>query len=115
MCAFAVAGPLGIGREHTIVGYKLRVLKKLCFSLLIFSLLLGKEKGNKRDDISRRTFREFDGLCEGSPKMEGLYKRAHEKMLQAITHSQLRQLHQVFRNHHHNTLEVSVKCVPEFH
>jgi hypothetical protein len=72
MCARARADMPGIGREHTIVCYKLRVLKKLCFSLLIFSLLLGKEKGNKRDDISRRTFREFDGLCEGSPKVERL-------------------------------------------
>lgn len=51
----------------------LRVLKKLCFSLLIFSLLLCKEKGNKRDDISRDELSvNFSGLCEGSPKMEML-------------------------------------------
>jgi hypothetical protein len=75
---------LGIDEGHTIVVDKLRVLKKLGFSLLIFPLLLGKEKGNKRDGISRRTFREFQRLCEGSPKMEGLCNRAQVKMSKAI-------------------------------
>jgi hypothetical protein len=60
-------------RLHTILNDYLRVLKKRCFSLLIFSLLLCKEKGNKRDDISRDELSvNFSGLCEGSPKMEML-------------------------------------------